>query len=147
MRRSALVLALLTLPALIAQQERTARFRPVPAGVGRDVAQPSTRVITTGIEWNAFLQDYSVSLRERTSINFRKHTVAVIFAGEKPSGGYATHVTKVVHRGGPGGGTAVVHHIIACPPAGAMVTQALTYPSAIIVIEKRFQNVEFEPPA
>jgi hypothetical protein len=68
-------------------------------------------------------------------------TTVSIFAGEKPTGGYSVEVTGVDRRGG----TCTVRYKIEPPPADAMVTQALTYPSTAIRITPTCREVKLDP--
>jgi hypothetical protein len=128
------------------QAERTVKFITLQVAVESDVAEPSTRVFQTEKDWNEFLQENAASFRGRQSIDFSKQTVAAIFAGQKPTGGYAVQVTKVIDESRPGPPTrGVLHYRLVSPPPDALVTQVLTYPYVVIRIDKKFDEIEFNP--
>ncbi len=65
----------------------------------------------------------------------------VVYAGERPTGGYAVEITAITS----GGEKTQVTVREAAPAQGAMVTQALTYPFDIVKLEKGISgSVELE---
>ena len=69
-------------------------------------------------------------------------TVVTIFAGEKPTGGFAVQVTTAARRGT----ACVVGYRIEAPPEDAIVTQVLPSPSAPVRLETPCDSVEVDPP-
>jgi hypothetical protein len=69
-------------------------------------------------------------------------TLVSIFAGEKPTGGFEIQVTTAARRGT----ACVVGYRVEAPPEDAIVTQALTYPSAAVRLETPCRSVEVDPP-
>ena len=69
-------------------------------------------------------------------------TVVSIFAGGKPTGGFGIQVAAAARRGT----VCIVTYRIEAPPEGAIVTQALTYPSAAIRLETPCGGVQVVPP-
>lgn len=57
----------------------------------------------------------------------------LVSAGEKPTGGYSIHVDSITEVTP---GTAYIHATLNSPEEGSIVTQALTYPSAMVKFEK-----------
>lgn len=126
-------------------QERTVRFGPLPLKLGSDIEEHSARVITDDKSWKAFLSQTS-NAGPPPKVDFTKQMVIAIFAGLKPTGGFSVRVSKVVDHSKTGKPSrAVVHWQLRPPPPDSMVTQALTYPSAVIRLDKRFDVVDFNP--
>ena len=145
--RRAVFIAILMAAVSYSQAQREVKFTTLQVVIGNEVAEPSTRVFQTKKDWNEFLKENSASLRGRQSVDFSKQMVAAIFAGQKPTGGYSVQVTKVVDESEPGRPTrGVVHYRLVSPPPDALVSQVLTYPSVVIRIGKRFDQIEFSAP-
>jgi hypothetical protein len=143
MSRAACV-AFLLAAAAHSQPERPVKFSVLRLAPGAEVAEPSTRVFRTEKEWKEFLREHSPSLPGGQPVDFGKETVAAVFAGQKPTGGYSVQVTKVVEESRSGAPTrAAVHYRVVSPPPDAVVIQVLTYPSVVIRIAGRFDQVEF----
>lgn len=84
-------------------------------------------------ETYARLWDSAVRNMERPRVDFATDAVVFIFAGERNSGGYS-----VVTRGATiEGETLLVDGEVQGPPRDAVVTQALTYPYAVIAVNTR----------
>lgn len=98
--------------------------------------EPSITVVNTASEWDKLTAD---PLR----VDLRRHTVLVVFAGEKPTGGWRVQITGVAKRGS----SCVVSYLIKAPPAGAMVTQAFTTPYAAIRLNGKCLTAAAKPPA
>jgi hypothetical protein len=123
------------------ERENLVKFSVIPVQGQEEAIQPAASVITDEQGWKAFLTR-SRHAGTPPKVDFTKQMVISIFAGEKPTGGFSVRVTKVIDDSS----RAVVHWQLRAPPPDAMVTQALTYPSLLIRIEKRFDRVEFNPP-
>jgi len=93
-------------------------------GLPDDVAEPQFRV--------------SQQKKERT-------TIVSIFAGEKPTGGWAVAVQSVNREGKSG--VCLIDYKITPPNRDAFVTQVLTYPAVAVRIEAPgCKNVQVRPP-
>ncbi|HWW62265.1 MAG TPA: protease complex subunit PrcB family protein [Thermoanaerobaculia bacterium] len=69
-------------------------------------------------------------------------TLIGLFAGEKPTGGWAIEPNRAFREGD----VLVIDAPLRGPAAGDMVTQALTYPYAVIAVNTRdFKSVRWEP--
>ncbi len=73
-----------------------------------------------------------------SSFDFKEHKYILIGAGERPTGGYSVEVTSVVGKED----SILVDAKVNAPKADEMVTDAITYPSALIRISKDSRNVE-----
>jgi len=65
-------------------------------------------------------------------IDFKKQTVVFLYAGEKTTGGFSIKVKSVKKHGKE----TLIDAPIEGPPAGGMVTQAITHPFTVIAIPK-----------
>lgn len=107
------------------------------------VRQPEARLIRTRAAWRAFLREAGAGTTGPAP-DFRRGTVLVILAGERPTGGYRVEIEKVVEE--PGSGDAVrVHYRVAGPAGGAVAPGGATYPCAAIAIPKKLATVSLEP--
>ena len=73
-------------------------------------------------------------------INFANHMILVIQGGECRSGGFKVAFEKLEIKGA----TLQVLWKLQGPPADAFVTQALTYPSLILLVEKHKGEIIFK---
>jgi len=69
-------------------------------------------------------------------------TLVSIYAGQKPTGGYAVEISGVDRQGH----TCIVRYRIDAPASDAIVTQALTYPGASVRISPACPDVKVDPP-
>ena len=93
-------------------------------------------VINSADEWTKFAVDTP------PPVDFRKHTVMVVFAGERPTGGWSVRVTGVDKRGS----SCAVEYEVKGPPRGAMVTQVITHPYAVILLKGKCTTAEATAP-
>lgn len=68
----------------------------------------------------------------RPPADFARESVVFVFAGEKSTGGHSVEVVSAT--AGADAATIVIEE--KAPPAGSMVTQALTYPFAVVAVGK-----------
>ncbi len=68
--------------------------------------------------------------------------IVTIHAGQKPTGGYSVEVRRVERQGK----RCIVHYAVVEPPPDAMVTQAITYPAAVVRIAAGCEDVAVAPP-
>jgi hypothetical protein len=93
---------------------------------GQEIDSPSYRVIRSQDSWNAFWNQRPEP-RPQEGIDFDKDIVLCVYRGQKPTGGYGISVTAVEWRND----AVTVSLELSDPPAGSMLTQALTSPYAI----------------
>jgi len=118
------------------------RFQPTA-----EVAAPCRVVVTSNEQWNRLVSAAQAQVDRGVRFDFTRQTVVAIFGGQKPTGGYSLRVDRVEDESEPGKPfRARVHHRLVDPPSGAMLTQALTYPSVVIRLDKKFESVVLAPP-
>lgn len=83
-----------------------------------------------------------VSLLKVKAIDWNKQMLVVVSAGMKRTGGYRVEILSLPVKGG----TLTVRWKLHSPAPGGIVTQAITYPAEMILIE-RVAAVKFDPPA
>ena len=140
-------IAALGMAVLACAQGPAIRFSAIQVSGEKDVARLAAWVIRSDEEWRKFLVEILGYSGSPPRIDFTRNTVVAIFAGEKPTGGYSVRVDRITDDTRPGesaGGT--VHYSVTAPPQDAFVTQAFTYPYAVVRIEKRFDRIRFQPP-
>lgn len=71
---------------------------------------------------------FGVNATSTPAINFETHEAVGIFAGEKPTGGYAVKVTKVEDSAT----VRTIHVALVVPGKGCMTTESVTSPYTII---------------
>ncbi len=64
--------------------------------------------------------------------------MVAVFAGERPTGGYQLHLERVIRTPS----SISLHIRESKPDPGDMVTQALTYPSLIMVVHDAPQDID-----
>jgi hypothetical protein len=75
------------------------------------------------------------------SIDLKKQMVVVIFAGEKPTGGYSIEVKSLELKDKK----LVVHWKLKAPGPDDIVTQAITYPELVLLVDRFDGEVVFDP--
>jgi hypothetical protein len=75
-------------------------------------------------------------------IDWSKQMLIVVAAGAKRSGGYRAEIASLTRKDGILTVTWKLHS----PPPGAIVTQAITYPSQVVLVESFRGDVRFDPP-
>ncbi|HEX2061789.1 MAG TPA: protease complex subunit PrcB family protein, partial [Thermoanaerobaculia bacterium] len=74
------------------------------------------------------------------AVDFATESAVFILGGQRPTGGYSV----VVNGAALEGETLVVDAIVEGPPAGAITTQVITSPYAVIAVKSRaFRNVRW----
>jgi hypothetical protein len=86
---------------------------------------PALVVINSTSEWAKFPLDTA------PRIDFRKHTVVVIFAGERPTGGWSVRVRAIETRSK----ACAVRYAVVGPAPDAITTQAITHPYAVVLVK------------
>lgn len=125
---------------------------PIPKIISQAVglkggAKPKGVVLKTESELSKFLDvpgaDSLIKIKQVlkvNEINFANHMVLVIQGGECRSGGFKVSFEKLEIKGA----TLQVLWKLQGPPADAFVTQALTYPSLILLVEKHKGEIIFK---
>jgi hypothetical protein len=117
-------------------------FRVVAAGGFSGVTTPAERVARDSEEWRRLWQAHqaaTLAQRPLPAVDFSREICVAIFAGERPTGGFAVAVEQVLESPS---GVEVVYRVTG-PPQGAMVSQALTSPFEIIAVEGRPGTLRF----
>ena len=139
--------AALGMAVLACAQGPTTRFSVIQVSGEKDVARPAAWVIRSDEEWRKFLGETLAYSGPPPRIDFTQNTVVAIFAGEKSTGGYSVRVDRITDDSSPGQpSSGTVHYRVIAPPPDAFVTQAFTYPYVIVRIERRFEQIRFQPP-
>jgi hypothetical protein len=79
---------------------------------------------------------------EAPAVDFETETVVFLFGGQRSTGGYSVDVRGVTMEGD----TLVIDGSVQGPPPGAITTQALTSPYAVLAVKSRaIRNVRWTP--
>ena len=111
----------------------------VARGDGSRIVEPRRVVVRTADEWRALWAAHVGPGGEAPAIDFASEMVAAVFAGERPTPGYAVEITGVMEeRDGLR---------IFCretrPPAGLLAAQILTSPFHIVRLPRRNAEVRW----
>lgn len=90
----------------------------------------------------AVISDVLLLLKVK-AIDWDKQMLVVASAGQKPTGGYRVEITSLAVKDG----TLTVRWKLHSPAKDAIVTQALTYPGEMVLVDRYVGNVKFDPPA
>ena len=90
----------------------------------------SVVTITSAKQWTDFAMDAP------PAVDFSTHSVLVVFAGERPTGGWKVNVTGVSKNAD----ACEVKYTVAGPPKGTMVTQAFTHPYAVVLVKGKCEK-------
>ena len=74
------------------------------------------------------------------AVDFKKHDVVAVFAGQKSTGGFSMQIDGVTVKGK----SAVIRATLLKPPPGSLLPQIITYPFAIRGFPKLPAAVKFE---
>jgi hypothetical protein len=137
------MLALLTVLVLM---------QPVPSGVVTvaqgaysGIEERTENLIRTASDWQALWKAHRGS-GPAPPVDFAKETIAAVFLGTRPTGGYSIEIVRARRDG-----TALVlEYVERRPAADSIVTQALTSPFHIVKLPKHdgpasFHNVSPAP--
>ncbi len=125
---------------------------PIPKIISQAVGpkggvKPQGVILKTEAELSKFLNvpeaDSLIKIKQLlkvNEINFANHMILVIQGGECKSGGFKVSFEKLEIKGA----TLQVLWKLQGPPADAFVTQALTYPSLILLVEKHKGEIIFK---
>lgn len=109
------------------------------SGAQSSVTTATQRVIRDEAAWNAFWPE--VRHAAPRAFDPAREMAVAVFLGERRTGGYAVRIVSAEPRDGQ----LVVTYQESPPPAGSMVTQALTYPWALAVLPRSALPVMFRP--
>lgn len=125
-----------------AGQARPLKVRVLDSGSRSGITTSEERVVQGPDEWQRLWQAHqagAVPQRPLPSVDFSRELCISIFAGQRPTGGFAVMVEQVTESAS---GTEVFYRVTS-PPPGAIVSQALTSPFQIIAIPSRPGPVRF----
>ena len=123
-----------------AGQPRPLSVRVLDSGSRSGVTTPQESVIRGPEEWQRLWQAHQVGAapqRPLPAVDFSRELSIAIFAGQRPTGGFAVGVEQVTESAS---GIEVSYRVTA-PPPGAIVSQALTSPFQIIAVPSRTASV------
>jgi hypothetical protein len=109
------------------------------SGTQSSVTTAAQRVLRDAAAWNAFWPQ--VRHAAPRAFDPARETAVAIFLGERRTGGFTVRVESAT----PQDGQLVVTYRESVPPAGTMVTQALTYPWTLAVFPRSTLPVAFRP--
>ena len=123
-----------------AGQDRPSSFRALDGGSRSGVTTQQESVARTPEEWQRLWQAHQPGgARPLPALDFSREMAIAIFAGQRPTGGFAVAVEQVTESAS---GIEVVYRVTP-PPPGSMVSQALTSPFQIIAVPARPGPVRF----
>lgn len=118
-------------------------FVTIARGTQSGIVRPSRSVITTPDEWAALWAQHTAHAEPpppRPPVDFVCEMVVAVFAGERPTGGHAVEITRIV----PEGSAATVYYRETTPPPGSFVTEALTHPFHIVRLRRLDLPIVFQ---
>jgi len=121
---------------------RPVSFRQLASGSRSGIVVPQELVVRSAEEWQRLWLAHEAGAspaRPLPGVDFSDSVCIAIFAGERPTGGYAVKVERVVEAGG---GLEVVYRVTG-PAPGDIVSQALTSPFQVISVASRQAPVRF----
>ncbi len=86
-------------------------------------------------------KDVAALLKVKT-IDWRKHMLVVVAAGTRPTGGYGVEVLTLPIREK----SLTIHWKLNRPAPGSVVSQGMTYPAQMVLVECFKGTVQFNPP-
>jgi hypothetical protein len=133
------------MPAQTAAREAASSARQEWTGQFSGISEAVERVIETDAEWRAFWKRHVSNVNPAPAtpaVDFSQSQVIAVFAGEKPSGGYAVSLSGPENSSWEGRPSRVFHYRVRHPAPGSGAAAALTQPFAIRVVP-RFRGRTF----
>ncbi|QAA76921.1 MAG: hypothetical protein BIP78_1155 [Candidatus Bipolaricaulis sibiricus] len=118
-------------------------FETVDQGTSSGIRDPRQVVVRDAETWAALWYQHTTGADPRPpvpGVDFTEEIVAAVFLGEKPTGGYAVEITRILLRSD----RMVVRAGLSQPGADDVVSQALTHPFHIVRVTRTELPVEFE---
>ncbi len=107
-------------------------------GAARSSREATTRVVRDAGVWREVWSDLRGGAPSgRPRVDFARHMLVLVAAGERPTGGYAIRVSSVVRRDG----RLVVRAQERTPGTGCITTQVLTAPYQVIRVARSSRRV------
>ncbi len=133
----------LSAPTTLGQKTgRSLPFKTIDKNLQSGHTERKDYVIKTPAEWEKLWKQIHPDSDAPPSpqINFNKQMVIAVFQGQKPSGGYAIEIKKLIY-----GSNKKIEATVEekSPGKGCMATSALTTPYHIVVVAKRNQEIVF----
>lgn len=113
-------------------------FKTLDRGGQSGIEESREAVVRTAAEWSALWTTHGAG-RPRPQVDFTKSMVVGVFAGTRPTGGHSVDITKIERDGD---GLAVTWRERK-PGASDIVTQVITMPYHIVVVDKAPGAVRF----
>ena len=113
-------------------------FTTIARGGMSQVDSARTVVVRTAPEWTELWKEHAGSTNP-PAVDFTKTMVLAVFAGMRPSGGYAVEITQIEKNDGP----IVVTYRERKPGPDDITTQALTFPFHIVRTDAHAGEVSF----
>ena len=107
--------------------------REVASGLNSGITEPREVMITSADAWTALWQEVGsrrTPAPEMPAVDFSKEVVIACFSGAKSTGGHGIKVEKITRKEGE----YQVFVTRTSPGKGCMVTEAFTYPYAIVAV-------------
>ena len=118
-------------------------FRMIASGTDAEARDARPRaVVARDSETFQSLWSSLVGGPEIPPVDFSREVAVILLGGEKPTGGYQVAPRAASIRNG----ALVIDAPVTSPPPDSMTTQALTYPFAVIGVDRReFDRVDWKP--
>ena len=128
----------LTTLLTVFQQSTDRPFRTLDRGPMSAIDSPRQVTARTSEEWSALWRAHAPG-RPAPQVDLANEMVVGVFAGTKPTGGYAVEITRAEERDG----ALVIEYRESSPPADAVAAQVLTAPYHLIVLPRDAGPVRF----
>jgi hypothetical protein len=111
----------------------------IARGTNSGIADAKEVAIRTASEWEELWKAHA-GQGSRPAVDFSTEMVAAIFLGTRPTGGFRAEIIGTRHEAD----VLIVEYVERLPGAGAIVTQAQTFPFHIAKLAKHDGPVRFE---
>jgi hypothetical protein len=117
-------------------------FETLARGEYGGITQQGERVISSDAEWKSLWQDVHstmIPVPQRPEVDFTRYTVLAVFQGEQRNGGHFIRITSISDKGN----ALAVDVRSTVPGAGCIITDALTQPYHIVMVDKVNRQASF----
>jgi hypothetical protein len=114
-------------------------FTTIAQGSNSGYQSASQMVIDNSEQWNNLWQQHTSNTEPPPPVprvDFTRHSVVAVFAGEQPTGGYSVEILSAETSGSQTQEQLAITVQYRQPNAGDFVTEAFTYPYHMIRIPK-----------
>lgn len=118
------------------------RYQLVAQGNNSHITQPDLRAVKTANEWAELYRAMAGDPKAQVPnvCDFKSYDLLVLHAGQRMTGGYSIYVSMIRQEKA---GEVMVDFVLMQPTVNSIVSQGITSPYAVVVVEKQSAPYKF----